>query len=113
MTSCNCKNPPGGGGNCNPNQMAICRTVGGSCVVDCVDLSTTLRALIQRRGPGDPLVLENLVMIVGQRSDVARLSDPNFLTNFRRGIYLDRQNTEVARYQLPRFTAGGATTSAD
>jgi hypothetical protein len=70
MTSCNCKNPPGGGGHCGTNQMAICKTVGGSCVVDCVDLSATLRALIQQRGPADPLVLEHLVMIVGLPSDI-------------------------------------------
>jgi hypothetical protein len=101
MTSCNCSNPPGGGGRCGTDQMAICRTVGGSCQVDCVDLSAALRALLRQRGSADPLVLEYLVMIVGQPSDVARLSDPNFLANFQRGIYLNRQNVEVARYELP------------
>ena len=80
--------------------MAICRTVGGACDVDCVDLSAALRVLIQQRGPADPLVLEYLVKIVGQPSDVARLADPSFLRNFQRGIYLDMQNVEVARYQI-------------
>src|SRR4051794_18859379 len=98
MTSCNCKNPPVCSCRCGTDQMAICRVVEERCVVDCVDLSAALRDIIQQRGQADRLVLEFLVMIVGQHSDIARLSDPNFLKNFQRGIYLDRHSVEVARY---------------
>jgi hypothetical protein len=101
MTSCNCRTPPGGGGQCGTNQIAICKTVGGSCEVSCVDPSATLIRLVQQRGWTDPLVLENLTATIGDPSDVTRLSDPTFFSNLRRGIYVDRLNMEIFRFQLP------------
>ena len=38
MSNCNCPHPPGGGGECGANQLAVCHSSGGHCYVSCVDL---------------------------------------------------------------------------
>jgi hypothetical protein len=113
MTSCNCINPPGGGGSCGPNQLAVCDSTAGYCQVSCVDLSPQLITLIQSRGRGDPYVLEQLVIMVGSPADLPRLADPTFVANFIQGIYLDANGIATARYELPLAASGGAGASAN
>lgn len=42
MTPCKCTTPPGGGGRCGLNQIAICRAEAGECHITCIDLNDDL-----------------------------------------------------------------------
>ena len=49
MTACTCTQPPGGGGQCGVDQIAICRAESGQCYTTCVDLNYELNHMLNRR----------------------------------------------------------------
>ena len=68
---------------------------GGPCDVNCVDTPRSFFAIIRTRQTR--LIIQYLIPLIGNRSDLARVSDPTFVSNFVRGTYVDQTNTEVFR----------------
>src|SRR5690349_13207046 len=98
MASCRCKNPPGGGVECSPGQVALCQVIDGECQSSCEDTpwgsarevsrlecANWVLSLVsgQVRRPDMPLSLRDLVVLVA-------------------GRYQDAENDIDARFQLPR-----------
>ena len=44
MTNCQCNQPPGGGGQCGPNQVAMCEVRDGRCYTSCVHVPAAILA---------------------------------------------------------------------
>jgi hypothetical protein len=75
-------------------------------------MPSKLVQLIQSNGRSDPLVLQQLVILVGGPADVSRLSDPVFAASFAQGIYRNADGIVTARYELPVATSGGTPAAA-
>jgi hypothetical protein len=90
---CQCVYPPGGQGQCEPDQLAICRARGGQCVSKCSN------------PPLDAVTTQSryawaLEEITGQRH-VAPLST-NQMDVLKKGMYVDPKTQEVVTFVLPR-----------
>ena len=92
--------------------MAVCRIVGGSCVVDCINVPPAVQNALQARGRQDALVSEWLIKSIAGPQDLGRANDPIFMQALFQGVYLDAQLTEIARFTLPATRTGGSTVSA-
>jgi hypothetical protein len=44
MTNCQCRQPPGGGGECGPNHVAMCEVRNGQCYTSCVPVPGSIFA---------------------------------------------------------------------
>ena len=101
---CHCVNPPGGQGQCEPDQLAICRARGGQCISDC------------RNPPNDAVTREQRYAWVLSEVMGRRIQPPLSATHkaiIRQGKYFDPKTNEVVTFVLPRTwpRAGGATSS--
>ena len=102
---CHCVNPPGGQGQCEPDQLAICRARGGQCISRCSN------------PPGDAVTVQQrhawaLSEITGRRH--ALPLSAKSMEILAKGMYVDPQTNEVITFVLPRTwpRAGGSSSSS-
>lgn len=102
MPSCKCTKPPGGGGQCSSNQMAICRSVNGECQVTCVDLSADLKHSIRFGEARTEQILEFINETLGEKFYLRQTAGrrARFLTSATL-VSADRET--VVKYTLPRL----------
>ena len=103
---CHCINPPGGQGQCEPNQLAICRARGGHCISKCSNPPADARFEPQM------MYAWALTEITGMRH-VPPLSEQE-LHIIASGKYVDPKTDEVITFVLPQSwpRSGGFGTSS-
>ena len=100
MTTCKCSRPPGGGGRCGKNQIAICRSGKYGCDVTCSDLP---RAVYEALKNGDtPEVLAWISTLVGSQYSHERQVRWNSGT-LRSGTMSASAGGPI-KFELPRIT---------
>ena len=113
MTQCQCTTPPGGGGQCNRSQLAVCRVEGGKCRTSCIDIAADLQRKLQIGLATTQEVLEwvadaiwkdlmNAGIGAGAHGRL-RLADHRFRNALANGDYIDDQGATLARFALPAY----------
>ncbi len=91
MTPCTCTQPPGGGGSCGVNQIAICRAEAGQCHTTCVDLTNELSAKHDRGRLGISDMTHLVSSIFGQEYSAINKS-----------TLISADGNSTVRYTLPK-----------
>lgn len=101
---CHCINPPGGQGQCEPDQLAICRATGGQCITRCCSPPTDVSALDER-------LAWALTEITGH--DYAPPLDTKAMDILHRRAYVDPSTGEHVTFVLPQtWGKGGGSSSS-
>src|SRR5947207_236375 len=93
---CHCVDPPGGEGQCEPDQLAICRARGGKCITKCSSPPADTTTIQERYAWA-------LSEITG-RKHATPLSSKS-LDILAKGKYVDPDTREAVTFVLPRSWA--------
>ena len=97
MPSCKCKRPPGGGGQCGNNQVAICRANDGECHVTCVDIDESYIREAKSGRERNLSILKLLSRELGDEFHFSLLSR-HFI---RSGTIVSEDGKVIVKYTLP------------
>jgi len=106
MPRCRCKNPPGGGIECNQSQMAVCHVLNGQCESQCIDVPLAMLAQMRTLGFANPLVTGWLEVAMG-----VPLTRGFFTTSSLTiqpdgtGYFFHAGSKEMVRFALPSIVA--------
>lgn len=99
MASCKCPKPPGGGGNCGQNQMAICRVIENECIVTCIDIPSNLLKKYQLGTVENQQILQFIRTAVGEEYQPLRARG---IKPIRSGTLLSPDGMSVITFKLPQ-----------
>ncbi len=92
---CHCDQPPGGGGDCDPSQLAICRASGSSCIHECHSPPASLQAAERRVWCLDKV-------LGGKSLQSAGLTRHQAAFVLRSGRYVDLDAGTTVTFTLPK-----------
>lgn len=106
MPRCQCKNPPGGGIECNRNQMAVCRVLNGQCEAQCIDVPAAILRQMQTSGFKHTLVMDWLAGALGVERRKGFATSPTLKILPDGTGYFYRANfKDLIRFSLPEAVA--------
>lgn len=106
MPGCRCKSPPGGGIECNENQMAVCRVLNGQCQSQCIDVPRAILQQIRSSGFNHAIVIKWLASALGVETRKGFATSPTLKVLSDGTGYFYRANfKDMIRFSLPKAAA--------